>query len=120
MNQAQELMTEIEKVGASIDLDTDCATLRIEAPRGTLTDEQKDKLAIHKQDIIKILKSKPQARCVGCPYHDTGPDSFGKGIIHWCGPWKDSNGDIHWLNIEELKACPKGKWDRFLKRYIRR
>ena len=48
--------------------------------------------------------------CEHCPYHDTGPDSFGTGVIHYCGPWRDANGDQHWLNIAELKACPKGKW----------
>lgn len=110
MNQAQKLIREIEKVGASIGLDTDCATLRIEAPRGALTSEQKDELAIHKQDIIQILKDKPAAPCQGCPYHDIGPTPDGKGVIHWCGPWKEANGDTRWLNIAELIACPKGKW----------
>ena len=51
-----------------------------------------------------------EQNCQGCPYHDTGPDSFGKGRIHWCGPWRDAIGDIHWFNIEKLKACPKGEW----------
>jgi hypothetical protein len=49
-------------------------------------------------------------QCRGCPYHDTGPDPFGKVIIHWCGPWEEPNGDTHWWNIAELAACPKGKW----------
>jgi len=48
--------------------------------------------------------------CQGCRYHDTGPDSFDKGIIHWCGPWEESNGDTRWWNIAELAACPQGKW----------
>ena len=47
-----------------------------------------------------------EQNCKGCPYHDTGPDSFGKGVIHWCGPWKHANTDTHWLNIAELKECP--------------
>ncbi|PXF58872.1 MAG: hypothetical protein C4B58_05290 [Deltaproteobacteria bacterium] len=109
MNQAQKLITEIEKAGASIGLDTDCATLRIEAPRGTLTSEQKDELAKHKQDIIRMLKNRPGNPCQGCPHHDTGPDSFGTGVIHWCGPWEEPSGE-RWWNISELMACPKGKW----------
>ena len=56
MKQAQELITEIEKAGVSIGLDTDCATLRIEAPKGALTDQIKNKLAEYKPDIVRILK----------------------------------------------------------------
>jgi hypothetical protein len=108
VSQVQELIQEITKVGGSIQLKDD-NRLRIEAPKGSLTSEQKDELAIYKQDIIRILKNKPAAHCLGCHYHDTGPDPFGKGIIHWCGPFKE-RGCIHWLNIAELTACPKWKW----------
>lgn len=45
-------------------------------------------------------------QCQGCRYYDPGPDSFGKDIIHWCGPWIHSNGDTHWFNIAELRECP--------------
>ena len=48
--------------------------------------------------------------CQGCLYHDTGPDPFGKDIIHWCGPFKEPDGDTRWWNIAELTACPLGKW----------
>jgi hypothetical protein len=108
MSQAQELIQEITKVGGSIQL-KDSNRLRIEAPRGSLTNEQKDELSIYKQDIIQILKDKPAAHCLDCPYHDTGPGTFGKGVIHWCGPFKEPDG-TRWLNIAELTACPKGKW----------
>ena len=47
-----------------------------------------------------------EQNCQGCPYHDTGPDSFGKGIIFWCGPWRHANGDQHWFNLKEWKMCP--------------
>jgi hypothetical protein len=47
--------------------------------------------------------------CQDCSYHDTGPTPDCKGIIHWCGPFKEP-GCIHWLNIAELTACPKGNW----------
>jgi len=109
MTSGQELIQKIEKVGGSIQL-KDGDGLRIEAPRGALTNEQRNKLAKHKQDIIQILKNMPATHCQDCPYHDTGPDSFGKGVLHWCGPWKEKNGDTRWLNIAELAACPKGKW----------
>ena len=109
MNQVQELIQKIEKVGGSVQL-KDGGRLRIEAPKGALTSEQKDELAIYKQDIIQILKDKPTAPCQDCPHHDTGPDSFGKGVIHWCGPFKESNGDTRWWNIAELTACPLDKW----------
>jgi hypothetical protein len=48
--------------------------------------------------------------CQGCPYHDTGPLPDGKGIIHWCGPWEEANGNTRYWNIAELTACPKRKW----------
>ncbi len=108
MRQVQELLQEIEEVGGSVQL-KDGDWLRIEAPRGSLTNEQKDELAIYKQDIIQILKDMLAARCQGCPYHNTGPDPFGKDIIHWCGPFEEQGGP-RWLNIAELTACPKGKW----------
>jgi hypothetical protein len=108
MSQAQELIQEIEKMGGSIRLKGD-NLLRIQAPRGALTNEQKDKLAIYKPEIIEILKDKPAAHCKNCPYHDIGPDSFGTGVIHWCGPWKESGGE-RWFNIAGLAVCPEKKW----------
>ena len=108
MRQVQELIQEIEKVGGSVRLKGG-DRLRIEAPRGILTIEQKDELSIYKQDIIQLLKDKPAAHCQDCPYHDTGPDSFGESVIHWCGPWKEPSG-TRWLNIAELIACPMEKW----------
>jgi hypothetical protein len=110
MSQAQELLQEITKVGVSVCLDIDdCDTLRIEAPRGVVTDTIKDKLAEHKQEILKILRDRLKAPCQTCQYHDTGPDTFGTSIIHWCGPFKEPDG-TRWLNIAELAACPLGKW----------
>jgi hypothetical protein len=53
--------------------------------------------------------ARTEQNCQTCQYHDTGPDTFGKGIIHWCGPFKEP-GYNRWLNIAELTACPKGKW----------
>ena len=109
MTQAQELIQEIELVGGSIQL-KDGDRLRIEAPKGTLTNEQKDELTIYKQDIIQLLKGKPTAHCQGCQYHDTGPTSDVSGVIQWCGPFEELNGDTRWLNIAELLTCPEGKW----------
>lgn len=60
-------------------------------------------------DKVKAVLSSVQTSCQGCPYHDTGPDSFGTGEIHWCGPWKKSDGE-RWFNIAGLAACPIGKW----------
>jgi len=58
MSQAQELLQEITKVGVSVCLDIDdCDTLRIEAPMGAVTDQMKDRLAEHKQEIVRILKN---------------------------------------------------------------
>lgn len=48
--------------------------------------------------------------CQVCQYHDTGPDSFGKNVIHWCGPWYEANGDQLWWNLAQLIACPMGRW----------
>ena len=103
MNQAQELIREIEKVGASIGLDTDCATLRIEAPRGALTSEQKDELAIHKQDIIQILKD---IQAANQPYIN----EHGVLVIPF-----DSDPRYHWWaggqsvleTLRELNASPE-------------
>ena len=108
MTQAQELIQKIELVGGSIQL-RDGDRLRIEVPKGTLTNEQKDELTIYKQDIIQLLKDKPAAPCQGCLHHDTGPTPDGKDIIHWCGPFKEPSG-TRWLNIAELTACPLDKW----------
>jgi hypothetical protein len=47
-----------------------------------------------------------QKNCGGCSYYDTGPTPDGKGVICWCGPWRHTNGDLHWLNIAELEECP--------------
>ena len=60
-------------------------------------------------DKVKAVLASVQAHCLACPYHDTGPDSFGKDIIHWCGPFKEPGG-TRWLNIAELTACPLEKW----------
>ncbi len=61
MKSAQELITEIEKMGVSIGLDTDGVTLRIEAPKGTLTDDMKSALTVHKKDIVQTLKDTREA-----------------------------------------------------------
>jgi len=103
MNQAQELITEIEKVGASIGLDTDCATLRIEAPKGALTDQIKDKLAEHKQEIVRILKDIQETNK---PYID----KYGVLVIPF-----DSEPKYHWWaggqtileTLQELNASPE-------------
>jgi hypothetical protein len=60
-------------------------------------------------DKVKAVLASIQTPCQGCPYHNTGPDPFGKDIIHWCGPFEERGGP-RWLNIAELTACPKGKW----------
>ena len=103
MNQAQELIAEIEKVGASISLDTDCATLRIEAPKGALTDQIKDKLAEHKQEILRRLKD---IRAANQPHINE------RGVLvipfeserkyHW---WAGGQSIIE--TLQELKAPPK-------------
>ena len=116
MNRVQDLLQKIEKAGVFIQLKDD-DTLTIKAPKGTLTNEQKSELAQNKRDIIHILKNKPAARCQGCPYHDIGPDSFGKDVVHWCGPWSESDGE-RWLNIAELTACPLGRWGEAASRAV--
>jgi deoxyribose-phosphate aldolase len=60
-------------------------------------------------DKVKAVLAFVPTHCLACQYHDTGPTPDGTSIIHWCGPFKES-GCIHWLNIAELTACPKGKW----------
>ena len=55
MKQVQELIQEIEKVGGSVQL-KDGGQLRIEAPKGVLTDQIKAELAECKPDILRILK----------------------------------------------------------------
>jgi hypothetical protein len=108
MNQVQDLMQEIKKVGGVIQLKHG-DRLRIEAPKGALTSEQKGELAIYKQDIIQILKDKAEAHCQGCQYHDTGQTPDGIGVMNWCGPFKEP-GCTKWLNIAELTGCPLRKW----------
>jgi hypothetical protein len=53
-----------------------------------------------------------EQNCKDCTYHDTGPDPFGKDIIHWCGPWYEANGDMRYWSIVELAACPMGRWGK--------
>ena len=103
MKQAQELIREIEKVGASIGLDTDCATLRIEAPRGALTSEQKDELAIHKQDIIQILKDIQKANQPYINEHGVLVIPFdGDPKYHW---WAGGQSVLE--TLQELNASPE-------------
>ena len=66
MNQVQELIQKIEKVGGSVQL-KDGDRLRIEAPRGSLTSEIKDALTLSKKEIIKELKD---IQKVNRPYVD--------------------------------------------------
>lgn len=61
-------------------------------------------------DQVKAVLASVQAHCQGCPHYDTGPTPDGKGVIYWCGPFEESNGDMRWFNIDELTACPLGKW----------
>ena len=83
MNQAQELILEIEKVGGSIQLKDD-SRLRIEAPRGSLTSEIKDALTLSKKEIIKELKDTQEANK---PYID----KYGVLVIPF-----DSEPKYHW------------------------
>lgn len=108
MSQAQELLQKIEKMGGSFSL-TKSGGIRIDAVKGSLTDGMREALAVHKQDILKILRTKPLTHCRDCPYYDTGPDPLGKSVIHWCGPFEEPGG-TRWLNIAELTACPLDKW----------
>ena len=56
MSQVQELIQKIEKVGGSVSL-IENGGLRIEAPKGTLTDDMKSALTVHKQDILQTLRN---------------------------------------------------------------
>jgi hypothetical protein len=55
MNQVQDLIQEIQKVGGSIQL-KDGDRLRIEAPKGSLTSDIKYAVTLNKKEIIKKLK----------------------------------------------------------------
>ena len=61
-------------------------------------------------DQVKAVLASVQAHCQGCKYHDTGPTPDGKGVIYWCGPFEELNGDTRWWNIAELIVCPLEKW----------
>ena len=61
-------------------------------------------------DKVKAVLTSVRAYCQGCPHYDTGPTPDGRGLIHWCGPFEEPNGDTRWLNISELAACPLNKW----------
>lgn len=89
----------------------DRATKAIPRQQGTFTegDTEGNKKVICCSHLLPSLVARIGQNCKGCPYHDTGPDPFGKDIIHWCGPFKERDG-TRWLNIAELTACPKGKW----------
>ena len=91
--------------------DLDIETGRLIIPSEVLGKENVRK-AVHVlkeagPDRIKSVSA--QFRCQGCQRYDSGPDSFGKGIIHWCGPWSESDGE-RWFNIAKLQSCPLGKW----------
>jgi len=102
VNQARELIREIEKVGGSIQL-KDGGRLRIEAPKGTLTDDIRKTLAVHKKEILQALKD---TRTANQPYINED----GVLVIRF-----DSDPKYHWWNggqsaletLRELKAPPE-------------
>jgi len=100
----------INQSGGKLDL----ATGKLNIPARILEKtEIKKAIEILKEagpDKVKAVLVSVQVSCQGCPYHDTGPTPDGKGILHWCGPFKEANGDTRWWNIAELMACPLGKW----------
>lgn len=102
MKQAQELLQEIEKVGGSVSLIKNDG-LRIEAPKGSLTDDMKSALVVHKQDILQTLKN---IQAANKPYIN----DHGVLIIPF-----DSDPQYHWWasgqtileTLRELKAAPE-------------
>ena len=97
----------LKKCGGDLDMESGKVTIPSE-----VLERAEIKKAVHilkeaGPDKVKLVSA--QFRCQGCSYHDIGPDPFGKEIIHWCGPWSESDGE-RWFNIAELTACPLGKW----------
>ena len=102
MNQVRELIREIEKVGGSVSL-IENGGLRIEAPKGTLTDDMKSALTVHKQDILQTLKN---IQTANQPYINE------RGVL--VIPF-DSEPKYHWWaggqtiieTLQELNAAPE-------------
>jgi len=98
----------LKRCGGNLDMESGKVTIPSE-----VLEKAEIKKAVHVlkeagPDKVKAVLSS-QTHCQDCPYYSTGPDSFGSGIIHWCGPWSESDGE-RWVNITELTACPLGRW----------
>jgi hypothetical protein len=99
MNQVQDLIQEIQKVGGSIQL-KDGDRLRIEAPKGSLTSDIKYAVTLNKKEIIKEIKDTQE---FNKPYID----KYGVLVIPF-----QSNPKYHWWaggqtileTLRELKA----------------
>ena len=101
----------INQYGGNLDITTG----KLNVPSKVLGKEEiKKAVYILKEagpDKVKAVLASVQTPCQSCPYHDTGPTPDGKGVISWCGPFEEPNGDTRWWNIAELTACPEGRWE---------
>ena len=99
----------ISQYGGCLDIDAG----KLNIPSKALGKEEiKEAVHVLKEagpDKVKAVLAFVPTYCQGCQYHNTGPDPFGKDIIHWCGPFEEQ-GSTRWLNIAELTACPLGQW----------
>jgi hypothetical protein len=110
MVTVQAALQTIDQYGGKLDVNTG----RLDIPAKIL-ERAEIKEAVHVlkkagPDKVKSVLASVQAHCQCCEYHDIGPDSFGKNVIHWCGPWYEANGDQLWWNLAQLIACPMGRW----------
>jgi len=97
----------ISRCGGNLDMTTGKVTIPSE-----VLEKAEIKKAVHVlkeagPDRVKLVSA--QFRCQGCQHYDTGPDPFGKEIIHWCGPWEEPDGE-RWFNVAGLQGCPLGRW----------
>ena len=101
MNQVQELLREIGKVGGSVSL-IENDGLRVEAPKGVLTDDMKSALTVHKQDILQTLKNIQAANQPYINDHGILVVRFkGNPKYHW---W--AGGQTILETLRELRAPP--------------
>ncbi len=92
---AIEILTNLRKAGATVTIAGD--KLRLEAPKGVLTDELKQRLSINKAEIIRLLQEECNGmpRCLMC-------SKFGRiGAEAGCSKPGDPS-----ISMAQLIECP--------------
>jgi hypothetical protein len=99
---ALEILTDLRRAGTIVTIAGD--KLRLEAPKGVLTDELKQRLATQKAEIIMLLQSETSTAC---------PDGQAKPRCSYCSMFRpigheagcSKPGDPN-VSMTQLLGCP--------------